>query len=122
LLLGGFGAHRFYLGQKGWGIAYLLFCWTLIPLVASWVECFSIRERSMNYNKEVKQQIMQAMNILSVQEAGYAVAARFIGGCNAQGMNLRPIPTTKGAGLGWANPAVLCPSINPLQGQDGRTL
>jgi hypothetical protein len=47
----------------------------LIPLLASWVECFSIRERSMNYNKEVKLQIMQAMNILSVQEAGYAFAA-----------------------------------------------
>jgi TM2 domain-containing membrane protein YozV len=75
LLLGGFGAHRFYLRQSGWGITYLLFCWTLIPLLASWVECFSIRERSMNYNKEVKLQIMQAMNILSVQEAGYALAA-----------------------------------------------
>lgn len=75
LLLGGFGAHRFYLRQSGWGITYLLFCWTLIPLVASWVECFSIRERSQNYNKEVKQQILQAMNILSVQEAGYALAA-----------------------------------------------
>lgn len=29
--LGGFGIHRFYLGQGGLGIAYLLFCWTLIP-------------------------------------------------------------------------------------------
>ena len=75
LLLGGFGAHRFYLRETGWGITYLLFCWTLIPLLASWVECFSIRERSENYNKEVEQQIMQAMNILSVQEAGYALAA-----------------------------------------------
>ncbi|RKO71209.1 TM2 domain-containing protein [Sphingobacterium puteale] len=29
--LGGFGAHRFYLGQIGLGFLYLLFCWTLIP-------------------------------------------------------------------------------------------
>jgi TM2 domain-containing membrane protein YozV len=34
-LLGGLGVHRFYLGQGGLGIAYLLFCWTLIPLIIS---------------------------------------------------------------------------------------
>ena len=69
------GAHRFYLRQRGWGITNLLFCWTLIPLVASWVECFSIRERIENRNKEIEQQILQTMNIISVQEAGYAMAA-----------------------------------------------
>ncbi|MCH5307878.1 MAG: NINE protein [Prevotella sp.] len=29
--LGGFGIHRFYLGQSGLGILYLLFFWTFIP-------------------------------------------------------------------------------------------
>ncbi|MGH1336561.1 MAG: NINE protein [Aureispira sp.] len=29
--LGSFGIHRFYLGQNKLGLAYLLFCWTLIP-------------------------------------------------------------------------------------------
>lgn len=29
--LGGFGAHKFYLGQTGKGILYILFFWTLIP-------------------------------------------------------------------------------------------
>ena len=29
--LGSFGIHRFYLGQNKLGVAYLLFCWTLIP-------------------------------------------------------------------------------------------
>jgi TM2 domain-containing membrane protein YozV len=75
LMLGGFGAHRFYLRERGWGITYLLFCWTVIPLVASWVECFSIRERTEKNNKEVEQQIIQKMNIISVEEAGYAGAA-----------------------------------------------
>jgi len=37
-LLGGFGAHRFYLGQW-WGIFYLLFFWTLIPGLIAFIEC-----------------------------------------------------------------------------------
>lgn len=36
--LGGIGVHRFYLGQGGLGILYLLFCWTLIPLIISFVD------------------------------------------------------------------------------------
>ena len=31
LFLGGFGAHKFYLGKPGMGILYLVFCWTFIP-------------------------------------------------------------------------------------------
>jgi TM2 domain-containing membrane protein YozV len=38
LLLGGIGVHRFYLGQLGWGLFYLLFSWTFVPLVLSLVE------------------------------------------------------------------------------------
>jgi TM2 domain-containing membrane protein YozV len=34
-LLGGIGGHKFYLGQSGWGVAYLLLCWTWIPLVVA---------------------------------------------------------------------------------------
>jgi len=36
--LGGFGVHRFYLGQKKKGLWYLLFCWTLIPMVIGFIE------------------------------------------------------------------------------------
>jgi hypothetical protein len=32
---GGLGIHKFYLGQTGWGIVYLLFCWTFIPTIIS---------------------------------------------------------------------------------------
>jgi TM2 domain-containing membrane protein YozV len=32
IFLGGIGAHKFYLGQVGWGVVYLLLCWTFIPL------------------------------------------------------------------------------------------
>ena len=38
LFLGSFGIHKFYLGRIGWGIAYLLFCWTLIPGVIALIE------------------------------------------------------------------------------------
>jgi TM2 domain-containing membrane protein YozV len=76
LLLGAFGAHRFYLRQWGWGVTYLLFSWTFIPLVVALVECFDIRERTENYNKEVEQQIIQTMNIIfSISEADDALAA-----------------------------------------------
>ncbi len=34
---GSFGLHRFFLGQW-WGVAYLLFCWTLIPAVIGFIE------------------------------------------------------------------------------------
>lgn len=36
--LGGIGVHRFYLGQGGLGILYLLFCWTFIPMIISFVD------------------------------------------------------------------------------------
>ncbi|MCI9017629.1 MAG: TM2 domain-containing protein [Lachnospiraceae bacterium] len=38
LLLGGFGVHKFYLGKIGMGILYLVFCWTYIPALVSFVE------------------------------------------------------------------------------------
>ena len=36
--VGGFGVHKFYLGQIGWGIVYLLFCWTFIPALIAFIE------------------------------------------------------------------------------------
>ncbi len=42
LLLGWIGAHKFYLNQPIWGIIYLLFCWTGIPLFISLIETISL--------------------------------------------------------------------------------
>lgn len=38
--LGGFGAHKFYLGQNKKGLLYLVFFWTFVPSFVGIVECF----------------------------------------------------------------------------------
>ncbi len=52
--LGGFGAHKFYLGKIGQGIVYLLFCWTFIPMIIAFIEfivylCMSDEEFERKY-------------------------------------------------------------------------
>ncbi|MGZ5050467.1 MAG: NINE protein [Methylobacter sp.] len=53
LLLGGLGVHHFYLGRNLIGILYLLFCWTLIPLVISIFDLFFTSGRVKEYNKKL---------------------------------------------------------------------
>ena len=36
--LGGIGVHKFYAGQIGTGIIYILFCWTFIPSIIAFIE------------------------------------------------------------------------------------
>lgn len=55
LFLGGLGFHRFYLGQAGMGVIYLLFSWTLVPAFIALFEALflllmSEREFDMKYN------------------------------------------------------------------------
>lgn len=46
IVLGGLGAHKFYLGKAGWGVMYLLFSWTGIPMVVGIIEGLSYLFRS----------------------------------------------------------------------------
>lgn len=46
ILLGGFGAHKFYLGKSGMGILYLVFCWTYIPSLIGLFEGISYLVKS----------------------------------------------------------------------------
>ncbi len=38
IFLGGIGAHKFYLGQVGIGLIYLIFSWTSIPILIGIIE------------------------------------------------------------------------------------
>ena len=38
LIIGGLGAHHFYLGNTGRGILYLVLCWTYIPGIIAFIE------------------------------------------------------------------------------------
>lgn len=38
IFLGWCGAHKFYLGRIGWGLIYLIFCWTFIPGIVGFIE------------------------------------------------------------------------------------
>ena len=54
--LGGIGAHKFYLGQIGMGLLYLLFCWTFIPGIIAFIEfiillCTSDADFNAKYNR-----------------------------------------------------------------------
>ena len=39
LVLGWLGIHKFYLGESGAGVLYVLFCWTGIPAIVAFFEC-----------------------------------------------------------------------------------
>jgi len=52
LFLGGLGIHKFYLGQTGLGILYLVFCWTYIPGIVGFIEAFTIAGQVAKYNQQ----------------------------------------------------------------------
>lgn len=57
-LLGGIGAHKFYLGQTLLGLIYFVFCWTFIPAMIALVETIllvmmSEHEFDLKYNSSL---------------------------------------------------------------------
>jgi TM2 domain-containing membrane protein YozV len=56
LFLGGLGIHKFYLGQTGLGIVYLLFFWTFIPAFIAFIEAFTISQSIHKMNRQVAQE------------------------------------------------------------------
>src|SRR5579863_7679874 len=50
LFLGSFGIHHFYLRRTGLGILYCCFCWTGIPAMLGFFECFFMPGRVREFN------------------------------------------------------------------------
>jgi len=69
LFLGSFGAHRFYLGQNGIAIIYILFCWTAIPGFIALIEAFFMSGRVRAWNAQMAADVANRVRI------GYAPVA-----------------------------------------------
>jgi len=70
LLLGGFGAHKFYLGHTGLGILYLLFCWTGIPEIVGFFEAFTLTRSVIQKNRESARETSAMLGGRAVTPAG----------------------------------------------------
>ncbi len=62
LFLGGIGAHKFYLGQTGTGILYLVFFWTYIPTILGFIEAFTISRTVIRKNRKVAREVLALLN------------------------------------------------------------
>ena len=85
IFLGGLGIHHFYLRRDGLGLLYLVFSWTGIPMVISWIEAFFMPRRVRQYN--AAQALYISSHILGATSS--APAPR----CNACGSSVDPAAT-----------------------------
>ncbi|MBC2000870.1 MULTISPECIES: TM2 domain-containing protein [Listeria] len=53
LLLGTFGAHKFLAGKNGQGVLYVVFCWTGIPSIVSFIEGIVAIFKKADANNEI---------------------------------------------------------------------
>ena len=66
LFLGDIGIHKFYLGQAGQGIIYLLLCWTFIPVILSIIDIIHYLLNSLHSNNLARPNLMFKEDLYSV--------------------------------------------------------
>ena len=61
LILGGIGAHEFYLNNINKGVVYLLFFWTFIPGIIALIQLFTIQNRVKDNNDIIARKILEGI-------------------------------------------------------------
>jgi len=64
ILLFGIGVQHFYMGKIGAGVASVLLFWTVVPLIISFIQLFTIMGKVDQYNSEKAQEIAAKVKIL----------------------------------------------------------
>jgi len=73
--LGGLGIHKFYLGQSGLGIIYLIFCWTFIPGIIAFFEfIILILMSETDFNLKYNSNFVSTTSTGSIKDATEALA------------------------------------------------
>ncbi len=67
LFLGGIGVHKYYFGQIGIGIVYLIFCWSFIPSVIGFIEAIMMNGTVYKYNSQLARSIKE--NLIMVRDS-----------------------------------------------------
>lgn len=65
LLLGGFGAHHFYLRRPILGVVYLVFFWTMIPAILAFIETIFVPSATESLNEEIAQGMLMDIDNLN---------------------------------------------------------
>jgi tetratricopeptide (TPR) repeat protein len=113
LFLGGLGLHKFYLGRPGWGVVYLLLCWTGLPSLVAWIEAIGYLTmgdeawaarhggpvRRMGRGAQALGWVLALLSVLA------AVAVSAVVGLIVLGGQVRRIPSEAGAAI--ETPAVV---------------
>lgn len=76
--------HKFYLGQDGWGILYLLFFWTFIPSIVGFIEgilylTMSDEDFTAKYGRKKEGKVWQWFKGLSTPAKVGVLIGLFIG-------------------------------------------
>lgn len=62
ILLGGFGAHHFYLGNIAAGVIYLLFSWTGLTYLVGWFEAITLSNKVRQKNMTIAHETAAALS------------------------------------------------------------